>query len=100
MQPLRSDTDVFDKDMVKLDLGVHVDGYVADSAVTVDLSGNSDILKAAEEALAAAIEFARPEVTTGENGAVIEDSIRAYGLNPALGVQSKKFKVFLKVIEG
>ncbi len=27
--PKIGDTDVFDKDMVKLDLGVHVDGYVA-----------------------------------------------------------------------
>ena len=66
--------------MVKLDLGVHVDGYIADSAVTVDLSGNSDILKAAEEALAAAIDLARPGITTGEIGAAIEDSIRSYGL--------------------
>jgi len=37
--------DVFAKDIVKLDIGVHVDGYIADSAVTVDLSGNSDLVK-------------------------------------------------------
>jgi methionyl aminopeptidase len=80
--PKIGDTDVFGKDMVKLDLGVHVDGYVADSAVTVDLSGNSEIKKAAEEALAAAIELAKPGISTGELGAVIEDSIRSYGLNP------------------
>jgi methionyl aminopeptidase len=84
--PKIGDTDVFDKDMVKLDLGVHVDGYVADSAVTVDLSGNSDILKAAEGALAAAIEFAKPGVTTGEIGAVIENTIRSYGLNPIINL--------------
>lgn len=84
--PKIGDTDVFDKDMVKLDIGVHVDGYVADSAVTVDLSGNSDILKAAEGALAAAIEFAKPGVTTGEIGAVIENSIRSYGLNPIINL--------------
>jgi methionyl aminopeptidase len=84
--PKIGDIDVFDKDMVKLDIGVHVDGYVADSAVTVDLSGNSDILKAAEGALAAAIEFAKPGVTTGEIGAVIENSIRSYGLNPVINL--------------
>ena len=80
--PKAGDSDVFGKDMVKLDLGVHVDGYIADSAVTVDLSGNPDILKAAEEALAAAIDLARPGITTGKIGAAIEDSIRSYGLNP------------------
>jgi len=84
--PKIGDTDVFGKDMVKLDLGVHVDGYVADSAVTVDLSGNSDIKKAAEEALAAAIELAKPGISTGELGAAIEDSIRSYGLNPILNL--------------
>ena len=84
--PKAGDTDVFGKDMVKLDLGVHVDGYIADSAVTVDLSGNSDIVKAAEEALAAAIDLARPGITTGEIGAAIEESIRSYGLNPIMNL--------------
>ncbi len=84
--PKAGDADVFGKDMVKLDLGVHVDGYIADSAVTVDLSGNSDILKAAEEALAAAIDLARPGVTTGELGTAIENSIRSYGLSPIMNL--------------
>ena len=84
--PKAGDSDVFGKDMVKLDLGVHVDGYIADSAVTVDLSGNPDILKAAEEALAAAIDLARPGITTGKIGAAIEDSIRSYGLNPIMNL--------------
>jgi methionyl aminopeptidase len=84
--PKAGDTDVFERDMVKLDLGVHVDGYIADSAVTVDLSGNSDILKAAEEALAAAIDLARPGITTGKIGAAIEDSIHSYGLNPIMNL--------------
>ena len=84
--PKAKDTDIFAKDMVKLDLGVHVDGYIADSAITVDLSGNSDIVKAAEAGLAAAIDLARPGVTTGELGAAIESSIRAYGLNPIINL--------------
>lgn len=84
--PKAKDTDIFAKDMVKLDLGVHVGGYIADSAITVDLSGNSDIVKAAEAGLAAAIDLARPGVTTGELGAAIEGSIRAYGLNPIINL--------------
>lgn len=84
--PKIGDTDVFGKDMVKLDLGVHVDGYIADSAVTVDLSGNSDITKAAEEALAAAIDLAKPGISTGELGTAIESSIRSYGLNPIMNL--------------
>ncbi len=80
--PKAGDQDVFGNDMVKLDLGVHVDGYIADSAITVDLSGNSDIVKASEEALAAAIDLMKPGVSTGEVGAAIEERIRSYGLHP------------------
>ncbi|MHC1755996.1 MAG: type II methionyl aminopeptidase [Methanosarcina sp.] len=80
--PKAGDKDVFGKDMVKLDIGVHVDGYIADSAVTVDLSGNSDLVKASEEALAAAIDLMKPGISTGEVGAAIEESIRSYGLSP------------------
>ncbi|AKB26894.1 Methionine aminopeptidase [Methanosarcina siciliae T4/M] len=80
--PKAGDQDVFGNDMVKLDLGVHVDGYIADSAITVDLSGNSDIVKASEGALAAAIDLMKPGISTGEVGAAIEEKIRSYGLNP------------------
>ncbi len=71
--PKAGDKDVFGKDMVKLDLGVHVDGYIADSAITVDLSGNPDIVKASEDALAAAIDLIKPGVSTGEIGTAIEE---------------------------
>jgi methionyl aminopeptidase len=84
--PKTGDSSVFGKDMVKLDLGVHVEGYIADSAITVDLSGNSDIVKAAEEALTAAIDFAKPGVSTGQIGTAIEESIRSYGLNPIINL--------------
>jgi methionyl aminopeptidase len=84
--PKAGDKDVFGKDMVKLDIGVHVDGYIADSAVTVDLSGNSDLVKASEEALAAAIDLMKPGVSTGEIGAAIEERIRSYGLSPILNL--------------
>ncbi|AKB34775.1 Methionine aminopeptidase [Methanosarcina siciliae C2J] len=80
--PKAGDQDVFGNDMVKLDLGVHVDGYIADSAITVDLSGNSDIVKASEGALAVAIDLMKPGISTGEVGAAIEEKIRSYGLNP------------------
>jgi methionyl aminopeptidase len=84
--PKAGDTDVFGKDMVKLDLGVHIDGYIADSAVTVDLSGNPDIVKAAEAGLQAAIDAVRPGVSTGEIGDAIENAIRSYDLTPILNL--------------
>jgi len=36
---------------------VHIDGFIADTAITVDLSGNPELVKAAESALEEAIKF-------------------------------------------
>ncbi|AFD00838.1 methionine aminopeptidase, type II [Methanocella conradii HZ254] len=72
----------FGDDMVKLDIGVHVDGYIADTAVTVDLSGNPDLVKASRKALEEAIKLVRPGVNTGQIGATIEETIEGFGLKP------------------
>jgi methionyl aminopeptidase len=79
--PRPQDGDVFGEEMVKLDIGVHVDGYIADSAVTVDLSGHTDLVEASKAGLAAAIELVEPGVDTAKLGAAIEDAIRGYGYN-------------------
>ncbi|WP_313691070.1 type II methionyl aminopeptidase [Halorarum halobium] len=80
--PSRDDGTEFGEDVVCLDVGVHVDGYIADSAVTVDLAGEVELVEAAEEALAAAVEAAGPGVPVGEIGEEIESVIDAYGYTP------------------
>ncbi|RDI72503.1 type II methionyl aminopeptidase [Halopelagius longus] len=84
--PARDDDTEFGEDMVCLDCGVHVDGYIADAAVTVDLSGNDELVEAAEEALDAALDAVEPGAETGEVGAEIEDVIRGYGYTPVLNL--------------
>ncbi|MEF8775497.1 MAG: type II methionyl aminopeptidase [Haloarculaceae archaeon] len=74
------------EEMVKLDIGVHVDGWLADTAITVDFSGNQDLVEAAEEALAAAIDLVEPGVETGELGAAVEEVIESYGYNPVVNL--------------
>jgi methionyl aminopeptidase len=72
-------------DCVKVDIGVHVDGYVADTAATVDLSGDgrwAALIRASADALAAAIATVADEVPVGELGAAIERTILAAGFNP------------------
>jgi len=76
------DERVFGDDMVKVDIGVHVDGYIADTAVTVDLSGNPDLVKASRKALEEAIKLVRPGVNTSQIGAVIEETIEGFGFKP------------------
>jgi methionyl aminopeptidase len=81
--PIANDESVFGEDVIKLDLGVYVDGYIADSAITIDLSGNyADLVKASEAGLEAAIDTVRNGVNTAEIGAVIEDTIISHGFKP------------------
>ncbi|MFB6075461.1 MAG: type II methionyl aminopeptidase [Haloarculaceae archaeon] len=74
------------EEVVKLDVGVHVDGWLADTAVTVDLAGEDELTAAASEALDAALETVRPGVRTGEIGAAVEEVIEGYGYNPVVNL--------------
>jgi len=80
------DDRVIGEEMVKLDIGVHIDGWLADTAVTVDFSGNQDLVEAAEEALDAALDVVEAGVDTGKIGAEIEDVIDGYGYNPVVNL--------------
>jgi methionyl aminopeptidase len=84
--PGAGDETEFGEDMVCLDVGVHVDGHIADAATTVDLSGNPELVEAAEEALDAAVDAVEPGVHTGDVGAEIQDVIEAYGYNPVVNL--------------
>jgi methionyl aminopeptidase len=72
-------------DCVKVDIGVHVDGYVADTAATVDLSEDkrwTPLIESARNALSAAILTVRDGVQVGEIGAAIERTITKAGYQP------------------
>ncbi|WP_247731577.1 type II methionyl aminopeptidase [Halovivax limisalsi] len=80
------DETTFGEEMINLDIGVHVDGWLADTAITVDLSGHDDLAEAPAAALEAAIDLIEPGVETGELGAAIESSIDDYGYNPVVNL--------------
>jgi methionyl aminopeptidase len=84
--PGRDDETTFGEEMVCLDVGVHVDGYIADAATTVDFTGSDDLVEASEQALAAALDVVADGVETGEVGQVIEEVIRGYGYTPVLNL--------------
>jgi methionyl aminopeptidase len=74
---------VFTKgDVAKLDLGVQIDGYIADTATTIDLGSNSLLLEASERALDAAIKAVRPGATAGDLGVAIQKEIECRGYRP------------------
>jgi len=88
--PSVSDSLKFKKgDVVKIDAGSHVNGYIGDSALTVEVGSNENehIIKASEEALQEAIEIVRAGVSIAEIGEAIEKKIKSYGLKPVKNLQ-------------
>lgn len=78
------DLEVQPGDIIKLDLGTQVDGYVTDNAVTVDLKGGPDsaLVAASRMALENAIAVMGPGASITEIGSQIESTIKAFGFNP------------------
>jgi methionyl aminopeptidase len=77
------DERVFTKgDVAKLDLGVQLDGYIADTATTIDLGSNALLLEASEQALESALKLVCPGTTAGELGSAIQKEIEIRGYRP------------------
>ncbi len=81
--PYYQDKSVLNKgDLVKVDMGAHIDGYLVDTAFTISLGGpkeHKELIEAAEAAVAAALKLAKPGVSLGKIGRAIEDEIKARG---------------------
>lgn len=74
---------IFSNQVVKLDVGVSYNGAIGDCAVTIDLSGQYQILiDAVEAALAAAEKIIKVGLPIREIGKIIEKTITSYGLSP------------------
>lgn len=82
-----------DKGLVKVDIGAHVNGYISDTAITVDLDGSYEyFVAAAKNALEAAIETISPGVGVGKVGEAIERTIKKYGLRPVHQLSGHQLK--------
>ncbi len=63
-------------DVVKIDIGAHSDGYIADTALTVNPSGkHQEIIDTVENVLELALEFVEPGITVQEFGAYVESQV-------------------------
>src|ERR1700688_2345975 len=66
-------TKIGEEDLVKIDYGVHFDGYIADTAVTVSENPRYQLMmETTKRALEAAISVVKRDPRTGEVGKAIE----------------------------
>ncbi len=83
--PSTGDPLAFQKgDLVKLDVGAHVDGYIGDTAITVEVSTKNwtKLIEASADALKVAIQMVGDNVTVSTIGGAVERTITARGYRP------------------
>jgi len=68
-------------DLLKLDIGVHIDGYIVDSAISIPIKTkkHDKLISAARDALDNAIKLVKPGVYVSDIGEVIESTIKKHG---------------------
>jgi methionyl aminopeptidase len=92
----RDKTTVPEASLVKVDIGVQVDGYIADTAITSCLSPQFEpMVEAAEAGLEAAIKMVRAGAVSVEIGAAIERAIKSRGYAPIRNLTGHKMSRYL-----
>ena len=83
--PSLNDPRVFKRgDVVKVDVGAHIDGYIGDTATTIEVGTHryKNVIESAESALQAGLAVIKGNVSVAEIGRTIEKSIRRDNLSP------------------
>jgi methionyl aminopeptidase len=95
--PIGDETKIPEKGLLKIDIGAHFNGYIADSAFTINLDEDQKLqnyVDAAKEAVNAAIELFNPGIKLYELGEVIAQKIIDHGLRPITNLGGHELKQF------
>lgn len=91
----RDDTILKEDDVVSVDIGVHVDGFIADTAYTIDLSGeHKKMLEANKKALDEAIGLIKPGTPVSLIGEVVQKIITEAGFKPIENLTGHEVKQY------
>ncbi|MDP6642233.1 MAG: type II methionyl aminopeptidase [Candidatus Nanoarchaeia archaeon] len=81
-------------DLVKLDVGVHVNGAIGDNAVTIDLGKNKLLVDASKSALNEAVKIVKEGLEVREIGKVIQTKIQEHGFSPVINLSGHRMDIF------
>lgn len=85
------------KGLLKVDIGVQVDGWIADTAFSLDLENskeNKKLIEASEIALKSAIQKIKLGISLGEIGKAVQDSIEKEGFSPIINLSGHEMKEY------
>ncbi|MBU0894470.1 MAG: type II methionyl aminopeptidase [Nanoarchaeota archaeon] len=83
--------------LLKVDLGVHIDGFIADTAFSLDLENseeNKKLIEASKKALEVAQKTIKKEIKVNEIGRIIEKTIESQGFSPIINLSGHEMKKY------
>jgi len=81
--------------VVKLDVGVCINGAIGDTATTIDLTGeNTDLVKASEKALENVIKLVKVGAKISDLGKAIEETIKSFGFKPVRNLSGHEMDIY------
>lgn len=83
--------------LLKVDFGVHIDGWISDTAFSIDLENspeNKKIIEASEKALENALKIVKKDVKVSEIGKTVKETINSFGLNPIINLSGHEIKQY------
>lgn len=87
---------VKDTDVIKIDLGVHINGFIADTAVTISYDSKYDqLVNTAESSLSEAVKIAKQNTKSSEIGKIIENTITNNGLKPIQNLSGHSLEQYI-----
>lgn len=75
--------------LLKVDIGIHINGFIADTAFSIDLTQDNkyeELIKASEEALEAALSILDKDPSFNDIGLKIQEAIEKKGFSPIINL--------------
>ncbi len=85
-------------DLLKIDVGAHLDGAIADTATSVEVGGghrHTALIRAVREALETAVRTVRPGGSVDAIGTAVEAAVNARGLKPVRNLMGHTIQPYL-----
>ncbi len=84
--------------LLKVDIGVHVEGAIADTAFSLDLTKEKkykELIEASEKALSAALKITKKDISLSEIGSAIQEATTKLGFSPIRNLSGHELGIFL-----
>jgi len=83
--------------LLKIDIGAHVDGWIADTAFSIDLENNEEnkkLIESSEKALENVIKKIKKDMEIKEIGKIVQETIESSGFSPIINLSGHQVEEY------